>query len=157
MLFPLMAEQRLIAGQLKDFSQKALSNLTNPALTLFELGYYQGTANGSRFGLQPFSKEEVIAILEQTSAKFPLHQGTANIKASIMKDLQNETGTSWLGKEAPDFAMPDVSGKEVKLSSFKGKYVLVDFWASLCVPCREENPNLVKAYNLFKDKNFTVL
>ncbi len=53
--------------------------------------------------------------------------------------------------------MPDITGKEVKLSSFRGKYVLVDFWASWCAPCRQENPNLVKAYQQFKDKNFTVL
>lgn len=61
------------------------------------------------------------------------------------------------GKPAPDFKLPTPDGDSVALSDYRGKYVLVDFWASWCAPCRQENPNIVRMYNRFKGQNFEIL
>ena len=111
-----------------------------------------------------FPRSDFESSLSDLLRKYPDNGVLAALKQSY--DLQKEQMTqqearsgenSWVGKQAPDLALPDASGHTVSLASFKGKYVLVDFWASWCGPCRAENPNVVHAYNEFKGKNFAIV
>jgi peroxiredoxin len=101
------------------------------------------------------SKSDLLALINKLG---PDAKNTFTIK-KMLTGLTGGNGimTGLLNKPAPGITVTDQNGKNVSLSDFKGKYVLVDFWASWCKPCRAENPNLVSAFGKYSGKNFTIL
>ena len=93
----------------------------------------------------------IDALITKLNENYP---GTTSILQ--MKQQLDEMRALAVGQVAPDIVLPDPSGKTTKLSDLKGKYVLIDFWAAWCKPCRQENPNVVRLYNQYNSKGFEV-
>jgi len=123
----------------KNFVKEHSNSVVSPYITLFQLA---SQIDGSE--------------LDSIASKFAPELSKSEYVVKINEIVQEQKKTA-IGVMAPDFTMNDPEGKPIQLSSLKGKVVLVDFWASWCGPCRQENPNVVKLYQQYHSKGFEIL
>lgn len=130
-----------LMAELKDKLAATVGTLQSPLAQIFSIEMLQVAADRA-------TEEKIIASIDKMSA---------NKWFDIYKPKAQSRIKTAVGSVAPDIMLNTPDGQPLSLSSLKGKYVLIDFWASWCKPCRAENPNVVRMYNQYKDKGFEIL
>ena len=149
-----------IVKEQKEYTKEFIDNNLNSMVSLMALYQQIGPRSyvlDPRKDFEYFEKVD-SSLMSQYPNSGPvksLHSQVEQMKKQMKAEKKNEERLA-VGKKAPEIALPNPEGDTITLSSLRGNYVLLDFWASWCKPCRVENPNLVKAYNKYESKGFEI-